>query len=82
MKKVGQRAATPDPDHPATDRAMNDFTKQIAAMASVPMSRRCPQRITITVPWQTHQRLLERSQQEGRSLSNLAAHILELGITQ
>ena len=59
---------------------MNEFKKQTAAMASVPMGQRCPQRITITVPWQTYQRLLERSQQEGRSMSNLAAHILEIGM--
>ena len=78
MKGVDQRAATPGPDHPATNRAMNKF-KTASGLASVPMGQRCPQRITITVPWQTHQRLLERSQQEGRSLSNLAAHILELG---
>lgn len=41
-----------------------------------PKDRR-PQRITITVSWATHRYLLERSQDEGRSLSNLAAHLLE-----
>lgn len=29
--------------------------------------------------WQTHQRLLKRSGCEGRSISNLCAHILEMG---
>jgi hypothetical protein len=29
--------------------------------------------------WHTHQQLLERSGYEGRSLSNLCAHLLELG---
>lgn len=38
---------------------------------------RRPQRITITVPWQLHQSLLRRSDSEGRSLSNLAAWLLE-----
>lgn len=38
---------------------------------------RKPVRITITVPHSTHQALAERSDQEGRSLSNLAAFMLE-----
>ena len=39
---------------------------------------RKPQRISITLHWQLHQQLLERSNNEGRSLSNLAAHLLEV----
>ena len=38
---------------------------------------RKPVRITITVPHSTHQALCERSDEEGRSLSNLAAFMLE-----
>ena len=38
---------------------------------------RHPQRISITLSWQLHQQLIERSGWEGRSLSNLAAHLLE-----
>lgn len=38
---------------------------------------RSPRRITITVPYGTYQRLLERSELEGRSLSNLSAYLLE-----
>lgn len=38
---------------------------------------RAPRRITITVPYGAYQRLLERSELEGRSLSNLAAYLLE-----
>ena len=52
------------------------------AAASTPaaqIARRKPQRVTITISWATHQRLVERSGYEGRSFSNLAAHILELG---
>ena len=33
--------------------------------------RRSPQRITITIPWQLYQRLLDISDQQGHSLSNL-----------
>jgi hypothetical protein len=36
-----------------------------------------PQRITITVPELTYKKLLKRSVAEGRSLSNLAAFLLE-----
>ena len=42
------------------------------------MQRR-PQRISVTISWALYQRLLERSDFEGRSLSNLAAHLLEAG---
>jgi hypothetical protein len=41
-----------------------------------PATRR-PQRITITVPWQLYQRLMDVSDQQGRSLSNLACYWLE-----
>ena len=36
-----------------------------------------PQRITITLPYATYEQLVQRSDQEGRSLSNLAAFLLE-----
>jgi hypothetical protein len=39
--------------------------------------RRKPQRLTATVPWHVVQRLQERADFEGRSLSNLVAHLLE-----
>ncbi len=38
---------------------------------------RKPVRITITVSHHTYQALTERCDQEGRSLSNLAAYMLE-----
>lgn len=44
----------------------------------VPTYARHPQRISITLNWRLHQSLLERSDHEGRSLSNLAAHLLEV----
>jgi hypothetical protein len=39
-----------------------------------------PKRITITIPYSTFQAIVERSNEEGRSLSNLAAFILEQGV--
>jgi type II secretory pathway component PulK len=53
-------------------------TQKATDLASVPHHQRHPQRITITLNWAVHQQLIERSGYEGRSLSNLAAHLLEL----
>jgi hypothetical protein len=41
---------------------------------------RKPKRITVTVPDQIYQTLLERSTREGRSISNLAAYLLERAV--
>lgn len=38
---------------------------------------RCPRRITITLPYQVASSLQERCDDEGRSLSNLAAYLIE-----
>jgi hypothetical protein len=40
--------------------------------------RRHPQRISTTVNWGLHQRLQDQADRDGRSLSNLVAHLLEL----
>ncbi|MEB3165211.1 MAG: hypothetical protein VKO65_00920 [Cyanobacteriota bacterium] len=37
-------------------------------------------RLSITVPHHIHQALVSRSQQEGRSISNLAAFLLECAL--
>jgi hypothetical protein len=49
-----------------------------SSMDRVAILSRKPQRVTITVNWQLHRRLLARADQEGRSLSNLMAHLLEV----
>jgi len=56
----------PQPDEPCT-QTMNDT-----------INTRKPQRISITVPWQVYQTLQANSNHQGRSLSNLASHWLEL----
>jgi len=38
---------------------------------------RAPQRITITIPLHVYEQIAKRSTQEGRSMSNLAAYLLE-----
>jgi hypothetical protein len=62
---------------------MNSFSRLAAAPATAGVSaaevaKRKPVRVTLTISWATHQRLLERSNYEGRSLSNLCAYMLEL----
>lgn len=39
-----------------------------------------PVRVTITIPYNAYQALIERSNQQGRSLSNLAAYLLETSL--
>jgi len=46
--------------------------------APLALLQRKPQRVTATINWQLHQRLQARADLEGRSLSNLIAHLLEL----
>ena len=43
---------------------------------------RSPKRVTITLAYSTFEMLVQRSNEEGRSLSNLAAFILEQGINR
>jgi hypothetical protein len=45
--------------------------------ARVQLLQRKPQRVTATMSWQLHQRLQERADYEGRSLSNLITFLLE-----
>ena len=39
--------------------------------------QRQPKRITITLSYHVHEALLTRSEEEGRSVSNLCAYLLE-----
>lgn len=63
-----------------------DFSSSVAkpvigqARISLDPAFRAPRRITITLPYATYHQLLGRSEQEGRSLSNLAAYLLETAI--
>jgi hypothetical protein len=43
-----------------------------------PLLHRKPGRVTITLPWGLRQSLQARADEEGRSLSNLLAHLLEV----
>jgi hypothetical protein len=62
---------------------MNSFySRQTVPSASLQptanLLQRKPTRITFTACWQLHNTLQQRADQEGRSLSNLIAHLLEV----
>jgi hypothetical protein len=60
---------------------MTSFSPLASTPAKLPhaadLLRRRPQRVTATLPWHLVQHLQERADFEGRSLSNLIAHLLE-----
>lgn len=43
---------------------------------------RAPRRISITIPYALYASLLVASDEQGRSLSNFAAHLLEVSMVQ
>ncbi|MDM7952124.1 MAG: hypothetical protein QUV07_02745 [Cyanobium sp. CZS 25K] len=47
---------------------------------SSPGPFRRPVRVTITIPYNAYQSLVDRSNTQGRSLSNLAAYLLETSL--
>lgn len=53
------------------------MSSAVATDAIVRPAFRSPRRVTITLPYATYQDLQERADDEGRSLSNLAAFLLE-----
>ena len=46
------------------------------------LMQRSPMRLSVTVPHRLYQMLQERSDLEGRSMSNLAAYMLEQGLSR
>ena len=68
-------------DQPTCDELMTtSYRRQqpsSASAARMDLLQRRPQRVTATLPWHLVQHLQERADFEGRSLSNLIAHLLE-----
>ena len=54
---------------------------QAGSPAKIAPMHRSPRRVTITVPYALYSELLARSDQQGRSLSNLAAFLIEGAIS-
>jgi hypothetical protein len=67
---------------------MNGFSRRPVQAAELPAVsaaehlRRCPQRVSVTISWRLRQRLQTRADEEGRSLSNLLAFLLEQSCSQ
>ena len=82
--EVERRCANNPPrDQPTCDELMTTFYGRQALPSALPqpavnLLSRKPQRITFTACWQLQQHLQERADREGRSLSNLIAHLLEV----
>ena len=51
-------------------------------MANLSIYTRAPKRISITLAMQPYEQLQKRSDWEGRSLSNLAAYLLEQALSE
>jgi hypothetical protein len=60
--------------------ATPDIQAQAANRAKLTPLHRSPRRVTITVPYAMYSELLARSDQQGRSLSNLAAFLIEAAL--
>ncbi len=61
---------------------MTTLTRVNSFNSRLEIARRSPRRLSVTIPYGLHQRLIERSDQEGRSISNLAAYLLEFAISE
>jgi hypothetical protein len=56
---------------------MTQHSRQASLLTNL---QKAPKRLTVTVPFAILHELIERSCYEGRSISNLAAFILEQGL--
>ena len=72
--ELQQRLARPTGTPSAHSQAMHPYPMQQSALGTL---QKAPKRITITVPFAILDHLIERSGYEGRSISNLAAFLLE-----
>ena len=61
--------------------ALSYIGDQAGSPATIAPMHRSPRRVTITVPYALYSELLARSDQQGRSLSNLAAFLIEAAIS-
>lgn len=69
---------------PHQSSRLNPETSSLATCRiskSIDMAFRAPKRITITIPYSLYAFLVTGSAEQGRSLSNYAAHLLESGAT-
>lgn len=60
------------------NRSYTFQSKQSQPASGISVMQRSSQRLTTTVSWVVCQRLQQRADEEGRSVSNLMAHLLEI----
>lgn len=53
-----------------------------SALAAVAVPFRAPRRVSVTLPYAVYAVLVSTSDEQGRSLSNYAAHLLELNMAR
>ena len=56
------------------------MTSGVPSAARLQVVQRSPRRVSVTIPHSLYEELLKRSDLEGRSVSNLAAFLLEFGL--
>jgi CopG-like RHH_1 or ribbon-helix-helix domain, RHH_5 len=65
-----------------TSAMTDEFRSDDRQHKRLPLAFKSPQRITITIAHSIYHQLAQRSDQEGRSLSNLAAFLLESALSK
>jgi hypothetical protein len=60
----------------------HEFSNKVRQQKCIPHAFKSPKRITITIPNSTYQYLARQSDEDGRSLSNLAAYLLETALAK
>ena len=59
-----------------------EFSGEQQPLKGTDIAFKSPKRISITIPHNAYEHLLKQSDHEGRSLSNLAAFLLEMAISK
>mgnify|MGYP000281769051 CR=1 FL=1 len=59
-----------------------EFSGEQRALERTDLAVKSPKRISITIPHNAYEHLAQRSNEEGRSMSNLAAFILEATLSK
>jgi predicted HicB family RNase H-like nuclease len=72
----------PQEGEPPWWQAKTSSTPAKQAPSSYPTMPPKPRRITVTIPSKLHHALVDRSDREGRSLSNLVAFLLETALSK
>lgn len=60
--------------------ARTTTTRSTMELATLPLAARKPVRLSITIPHGLYLRIEQQASYEGRSMSNLAAHLLEISL--